>query len=162
MLFFLSWSNLLFSACLRPHQCQFSLWFESTSFQMWTCSLLGHHMCNLQSVCMLGCTHIFCSICVYSDGYQLCVYLVSDLDGARGTSVEQARMDDVARAERVHPALTHSIMKLAAAHRPPEARSSAANAFLNYVNFKSCHYSIILSLMMLKCSCLLTGGTPTK
>lgn len=76
-----------------------------------------------------------------------CVYLGGDLDGARGTNVEQDRMYEVARAERVHAAVTHSIMRLAAARRPPEASGSATNAFLNYANFKSRHYSTILSLI---------------
>lgn len=52
--------------------------------------------------------------------------------------------------------LMHSIMALAAAHRPPEADTCAANAFLNYTNLGNCHYSTILSLSGLEYSCSLS------
>lgn len=53
--------------------------------------------------------------------------------------------------------LMHSIMVLAAAHRPPEADTCAANAFLNYTNLGNCHYSTILSLSGLEYSCSLSS-----
>lgn len=85
------------------------------------------HKCIL--VIILVCTSRFCSLCVYSDGScLLCVYLVCDLDGARG--VEQARMDEVARAERVRTALTHSIMTLASVHRPQRPTEKLLMLFL--------------------------------
>jgi len=67
--------------------------------------------------------------------------------------VEQARIDEVARAEGVHTVLMHSITALAEAHRPPEANTRAVNAFLNYTNLGNCHYGTILSLSWLEYSC---------